>query len=88
MPLQSSPITLPTTSLQDGWADELRHLQRKNNLADLNNQFCRIGGWIAALLQAKVIDETGFNTLNAERDRIYEDVSARLNLIANLGSHH
>lgn len=69
---------LPTGSLREAWADELRALEQSNSLSVLANGAGRTGGWLAALVAAQVITWPTYKSLDAVRTRIYDAASQRL----------
>lgn len=69
---------LPTGSLQEAWADELRALEQSDSLSVLANGAGRTGGWLAALLSAQVITWPTYQALDVERTRAYDAASQRL----------
>ena len=69
-------VNLPTDSLQEGWAEELRELARAQTREQLSLGFGRAGGWAAALLQAEVIGPETFQALEVARCQVRAQVLA------------
>lgn len=69
---------LPTGSLREAWADELRALEQSDSLGVLAHGAGRTGGWLAALVAAQVITWPTHKALDAECMRVYDAAAQRL----------
>ena len=69
---------LPTGSLNEAWADQLREIEQANSFDVLAGKFHHSAGWLTALVQANVIDLTTWDALRAQRNVVHEAASERL----------
>lgn len=74
--IDAMAFSLPSATLREGLADELRELASAQNRNALMLSYGRVGGWSAALLQADVIGGETFEALNTARDQVYSQALA------------
>lgn len=76
--INAMAVNLPTASLREGWADELRELAQAQTREQLALGFGRAGGWAASLLQADVIGLETFQALDKARCQVRAQVLAQI----------
>jgi hypothetical protein len=69
---------LPTGSLQEAWQAIVRRLEQAHDWNALELRTEHTQGWVAALLQAQVIDLDTFRALVRARDHLHACVTQRL----------
>lgn len=69
---------LPTGSLKEAWADQLRDIEQATSWDTLSGAFQYTAGWLAAMLQANVIDVPTCQALREARNALHKAASARL----------
>lgn len=69
---------LPSGSLREAWADQLRDIEQAKSWDTLSGAFQYSAGWLAALVQANVIDWPTNEALRAERNTLHNAANARL----------
>lgn len=71
-------LGLPAGSLREGWAGQLRDIEQATSWDTLAGAFQYSAGWLAALLQANVIDAPTCHALREARNALYNAATERL----------